>query len=65
MSEEPKPPVPGWPEESAQRLEKAAAVRAMGLPVYPTRYGPGTRAAIASGRSWPRMATRAWRPSRP
>jgi len=38
MSEEPKPPVPGWPEESAQRLEKAAAVRAMGLPVYPTRY---------------------------
>jgi len=34
----PEPPVPGWPEESVQRLEKAAAVRALGLPVYPTRY---------------------------
>jgi lysyl-tRNA synthetase class 2 len=43
MSEEPKPSVPGWPEESAQRLEKAAAVRAMGRPVYPTRYARSHR----------------------
>jgi lysyl-tRNA synthetase, class II len=33
-----EPPVPGWPAESVQRLEKAAAVRAKGVPVYPTRY---------------------------
>jgi lysyl-tRNA synthetase class 2 len=32
------PPVPGWPAESAQRLEKAATLRAMGVNVYPTRY---------------------------
>ena len=36
MSDEPssrpgEPPVPGWPAESAQRLEKAAAVRALGV----------------------------------
>jgi lysyl-tRNA synthetase class 2 len=31
-------PVPGWPEESAQRLEKARALEALGLPVYPTRF---------------------------
>jgi len=43
MSQEAKPPVPGWPEESAQRLEKAAAVRARGLPVYPTRYARSHR----------------------
>jgi len=34
----PEPPVPGWPAESAQRREKAAALAAMGVPVYPTRY---------------------------
>ena len=33
-----EPPVPGWPAESAQRLEKAAALRAMGVAVYPTRF---------------------------
>jgi lysyl-tRNA synthetase class 2 len=32
------PPVPGWPEESAQRLEKAATLRKMGVEVYPTRF---------------------------
>jgi lysyl-tRNA synthetase, class II len=31
-------PVPGWPAESAQRLEKARALRAMGVALYPTRY---------------------------
>jgi len=36
---EPKaPPVPGWPEESTQRLEKADALRAAGISPYPTRY---------------------------
>jgi lysyl-tRNA synthetase class 2 len=39
MSEETKePPVPGWPSESAQRLEKAEALRAAGVSIYPTRY---------------------------
>jgi lysyl-tRNA synthetase class 2 len=33
-----EPPVPGWPAESSQRLEKAEALRAAGVPVYPTRY---------------------------
>ena len=33
-----EPPVPGWPEESAQRLEKARALEALGVPVYPTRF---------------------------
>jgi lysyl-tRNA synthetase class 2 len=33
-----QPPVPGWPEESAARLEKAAALEALGVRVYPTRY---------------------------
>jgi lysyl-tRNA synthetase class 2 len=33
-----EPPVPGWPEESAQRLEKAQALQAMGVAVYPTRF---------------------------
>jgi lysyl-tRNA synthetase class 2 len=33
-----KPPVPGWPAESAQRLERARALRAMGVEVYPTRF---------------------------
>jgi lysyl-tRNA synthetase class 2 len=35
---EPAPPVPGWPAESAQRLEKARALAAMGVPAYPTRF---------------------------
>jgi lysyl-tRNA synthetase, class II len=33
-----EPPVPGWPAESAQRLEKAGALQALGLRVYPNRY---------------------------
>ena len=32
------PAVPGWPEESAQRLEKARALRARGVDPYPTRF---------------------------
>jgi lysyl-tRNA synthetase class 2 len=31
-------PVPGWPAESAQRLEKARALRALGVETYPTRF---------------------------
>jgi len=44
MSEETKtaggeePPVPGWPAESAQRLEKARLLREMGVPLYPNRF---------------------------
>ncbi len=41
MSEEPdgnEPPVPGWPEESAHRLRKAEALRALGVDPYPNRY---------------------------
>ena len=34
----PAPPVAGWPPESAQRLEKAKALRALGIDPYPTRY---------------------------
>jgi lysyl-tRNA synthetase class 2 len=33
-----EPPVPGWPEESAQRLSKARALEAMGVAVYPTGF---------------------------
>jgi len=32
------PPVPGWPEESAQRVEKARALADLGVTVYPTRF---------------------------
>jgi lysyl-tRNA synthetase class 2 len=39
MSEERgEPPVPGWPAESGQRLEKASALRALGVDPYPTRF---------------------------
>ncbi len=40
MSEGPEDgaPVPGWPAESAQRLQKAAALRARGVDPYPTRF---------------------------
>jgi lysyl-tRNA synthetase class 2 len=39
VSEAPaEPPVPGWPEESAQRLAKARAIRELGLALYPTRF---------------------------
>ena len=31
-------PVPGWPAESAQRLEKARALEALGVAPYPTRF---------------------------
>jgi lysyl-tRNA synthetase class 2 len=34
----PEPPVEGWPAESAQRLEKATALRSMGVEPYPTRF---------------------------
>jgi lysyl-tRNA synthetase class 2 len=33
-----EPPVPGWPEESAQRLAKARALEEMGVAVYPTGF---------------------------
>jgi lysyl-tRNA synthetase class 2 len=33
-----RPPVEGWPAESAQRLEKAEALRAMGVDPYPNRF---------------------------
>ena len=33
-----EPPVPGWPAESSQRLEKARALAARGVACYPTRY---------------------------
>ncbi|HEV8255311.1 MAG TPA: lysine--tRNA ligase, partial [Vicinamibacteria bacterium] len=33
-----EPPVEGWPAESGQRLEKAEALRALGVDLYPTRY---------------------------
>jgi lysyl-tRNA synthetase class 2 len=32
------PPVPGWPAESAQRLEKARALRARGVNPYPNQF---------------------------
>ncbi len=32
------PPVPGWPEESAQRLANVRALEALGIRPYPTRY---------------------------
>jgi len=35
---EPVPPVAGWPAESAQRLEKARALRERGVPPYPARF---------------------------
>jgi lysyl-tRNA synthetase, class II len=35
---EAKPPVEGWPAEAAQRLEKAEALRALGVDPYPTRF---------------------------
>ena len=36
MSDE--PPVEGWPGESAQRLEKASALRQRGIDPYPNRF---------------------------
>jgi lysyl-tRNA synthetase class 2 len=33
-----RPPVPGWPEESAHRLAKARALAELGVGVYPTRF---------------------------
>ncbi len=38
MSDEEKPPLPDWPQESAQRLLKANALRALGVDPYPTRF---------------------------
>jgi lysyl-tRNA synthetase class 2 len=38
MSDEEAPPVPGWPEESAQRLQRARALRELGANPYPTRF---------------------------
>jgi len=34
----PQPPVPGWPEEAAHRLQKLEALRALGVEPYPTRF---------------------------
>ncbi len=43
------PPVPGWPEESAHRLQKADALRALGVESYPNRYEPShTLAEVAA-----------------
>jgi len=36
--EETGAPVPGWPTESAQRLDKARALRALGVDPYPRRF---------------------------
>jgi lysyl-tRNA synthetase class 2 len=44
MSDE--PPVPGWPAESAQRLEKAEALRGRGIDPYPNRF-PGKESLAA------------------
>jgi lysyl-tRNA synthetase, class II len=33
-----RPPVEGWPEESAERLERARQLRARGINPYPNRY---------------------------
>ena len=33
-----EPPVPGWPAESFQRLEKARELQARGVALYPTRF---------------------------
>ena len=42
MSDEPgpgpRPPVEGWPAESAERLERARALRGRGIDPYPSRY---------------------------
>jgi lysyl-tRNA synthetase class 2 len=38
MSDEETPPVPGWPQESAQRVLKARALRELGVELYPTRF---------------------------
>ena len=38
MSDRPEALPPDWPEESAQRLAKAAQLREMGIDPYPTRY---------------------------
>ncbi len=35
-----RPPVPGWPEESGRRLQKAEALKALGVERYPNRYQP-------------------------
>ncbi|HET7290864.1 MAG TPA: lysine--tRNA ligase [Vicinamibacteria bacterium] len=32
------PPVPGWPEESAHRLQKLEALKALGVEPYPNRF---------------------------
>ena len=49
------PPVGGWPPESGQRLEKAKALRALGIDPYPTRYerthGLGEIKAAHDGKS--------------
>ncbi len=33
-----EPPVEGWPAESAERLEKAERLAALGIPLYPSRF---------------------------
>ena len=58
-----EPPVPGWPDESAQRLEKARAIEQMGLPVYPTRFERSHRLGeIVTGYASKRSrSSRCWR----
>jgi lysyl-tRNA synthetase class 2 len=38
MSDEDTPPVPGWPDESAQRHNRSRALREQGIDPYPTRF---------------------------
>ena len=44
MSDE--PPVEGWPDESAQRLEKASALRGRGIDPYPNRFAISTASSM-------------------
>jgi lysyl-tRNA synthetase class 2 len=55
MSDDPAPPVPGWPAESAQRLRRARELRKLGVDPYPTRFershGLGELASAHAGRT--------------
>jgi lysyl-tRNA synthetase class 2 len=58
------PPVPGWPEESAARFEKAAALQALGVTLYPTRYERthrlGEIVAAGEGKTLEELEELAW-----
>ena len=45
MSDEEAPPVTGWPEESAQRLQRTRRLRELGTNPYPTRFERSHRLA--------------------